>query len=148
MPLVVVGLICLEFIMLPTTLIRVEIPEYYQKIKETPGDFAILEAPASFTGNSMIANVYMYYQTVHGKRVVDGSLTRPSIHSRDFLQEISHNEKMKLDSTTVEKLARNNVKYLLVHEYQRSLKGTLEFEDTSSCVFREKSSDIEIYQTF
>jgi len=148
MPLVVVGLIGLEFIMLPTTLIRVEIPECYRKLKETPGDFAILEAPASFTGNSMIANVYMYYQTIHGKKVVNGFLTRPSIHSRDFLQEISPRERMKLDSTTVEKLARNNVKYLLSHEYQKSLKGTLEFEDTSSCVFSEKSSSIKIYQTF
>jgi hypothetical protein len=134
--------------MLPITLIRVEVPECYRNIKETPGDFAILEVPASFTGNSMIANVYMYYQTIHGKKVVNGFLSRPSIHSRDFLQEISPGEKMKLDSTTVEKLARNNVKYLFVHAYQRSLKGTLEFEDTSYCVFSEKSSGVEIYQTF
>ncbi len=148
LPLVVVGLICLEFIMLPTTLIRVEVPECYQKIKEIPGDFAILEVPASFSGNSMIANIYMYYQTVHGKRVVNGSLTRPSTHSRDFLQEISSTEKMKLDSTTVEKLMQNNVKYLLAHEYQKSLQGTLVFEDTSHCVFREEFSKIAIYQIF
>jgi hypothetical protein len=147
-PLILVGLICLEFIMLPITLIRVEIPECYQKLKETPGDFAIMEVPVSFTRNSMVANVYMYYQTVHEKKVVNGFLTRPSIHSRDFLQELSSNVKMKLDSTTVEKLAQNDVKYLLVHDYQRSLQGTLVFEDTSQCVFREEFSKIAIYQLF
>jgi hypothetical protein len=148
MPLVVVVLICLEFIMLPTNLIKVEVPECYQKIKDMQGEFAILEMPASFTGTSFVANVYMFYQTVHEKRVVNGFLTRASYHSRDFLQEILPNENIKLDSTFIDKLARNNVKLLIIHEYQKQLQGTLEYEDTSYCVFKEKSSNIAILQSF
>ena len=149
MPIVLVVLICLEFIKLPTALISVKVPECYQKLRDIPGEFAILEVPASFTGTALIANVYMFYQTVHEKRVVNGSLTRHSYDAADFLKELSFDQKVKLDSTFISKLARNDVKYLIIHEYQRSLQGTLEWdEDTSYCVFEEKPSSIGIFQTF
>jgi hypothetical protein len=149
MPILVVLLICIEFIKIPIPLIGVEVPECYQKIRDIHGEYAILEVPASFTGTALIANVYMFYQTVHEKRVVNGSLTRPSYHATDFLNEFSAKQKIKLDSTFIDKLARNDVKYLIIHEYKKSLQGKLECDDdTSYCVFKEKSSSIRILQTF
>ena len=149
MPIFVALLICFEFIKVPTTLISVKVPECYQELRDIHGDCAILEVPASFTGTALIANIYMYYQTVHEKRVVDGSLTRPSYHATDFLKELSADQRVKLDSTFIDKLARNNVKYLIIHDYQKTLQGSLECDDdTTDCVFQEKSSSIGIFQTF
>lgn len=149
MPIFVVLLICLEFIKLPTASISVEVPECYQKLRDIHGDFAILEVPATFTGTTLVANVYMFYQTVHEKRVINGFLTRPSYHAADLLKELSADQKVKLDSTFVDKLARNDVKYLIIHEYQRSLQGTLECDgDTIYCVFEEQPTSIGIFQTF
>jgi len=146
MPLVVVVLICLEFIVVPTTLIQVEVPESYQKIKEMPEEFAILEMPASFFGNSLFANVYLFYQTVHGKKLVDGLLPRPSYHSRDFLKENILKEDMTLDGKLKDKLARNNIKYVIIHEFQR-LEETIN-EDTTFLIIKEKPSDIKLFQVF
>jgi hypothetical protein len=147
-PLVVMTLACLEFIVLPTTLIKVEIPECYQNIKDTPGEFAILEIPASFSGMGIIGNLYMFYQTVHEKKMVDGYLTRHSPNSTDFLQELFPEENVMLDSTFRDKLAQSNVKQVIFHEYQRRLEGTLENEDTNCLVIKEKPSSIEVFQVF
>lgn len=51
------------------------IPEVYEDIAATPGDFAILDLPA---GEVFLDKMswYMYYQTYHGKRLVSGYLGR------------------------------------------------------------------------
>ncbi|MCJ7578401.1 MAG: hypothetical protein MUO91_08110 [candidate division Zixibacteria bacterium] len=148
MPLVVVMLACSEFIVLPTTLIKVDIPECYKKIKDTQGEFAILELPASFSGVGLIGNVYMFYQTVHEKKIVNGYLTRHSPNSMDFLKELFPEENITLDSRFRDKLAQSNVKQVIVHEYQKRLEGTLENEDTSCLVIKEKPSSIKVFQSF
>jgi hypothetical protein len=149
MPVGIVLLVCLEFVKLPTALINVKVPECYQKLREIKGDFAILEAPASFTGTAAIANIYMLYQTVHEKKEVNGSLTRPSYHAADLLKELSADQEVKLDSTFIDKLARNNVQYLIIHKYQKTLQGTLKWnKNMSYSVFEEEPTSIGIIQTF
>jgi hypothetical protein len=145
-PLLVVVLICLEFIVVPTKLIHVEVPESYRKIKEEPGEFAILELPSSFLGNSLMGNAYLLYQTVHEKRLVDGLLPRYSLHSRDFLNEIMPKEDISFDSEFWGKLSRNDIKYVIVHEFPGLAEKIR--EDTAFLVIKEKPSDIEIYQVF
>jgi hypothetical protein len=150
MPLVVVTLVCLEFIALPTILIRVEVPGCYRKIKEMQGDFAILELPASFFGHGLMGNLYMFYQTVHGKKIVNGYLSRPSYYSRDFLKEILPKEYATLDSEFKNKLAKNNVKYFTVHELFNRPYELLKIEDKNcyTVTVKEQSSDIKFFQTF
>jgi len=162
MPLIVVILICLEFIVVPTTLIRVEVPECYQKIKDVPGDFAILELPAFFHGAGLVANVYMFYQLIHGKKVVDGCFSRPSYFSRDFLKElfpegemaaigVYDEERMILDRKFKQKLAKNNVKYVIVHDLfnqPKELQEMLKVEDSSCFTIKEKPSSVKVFKTF
>lgn len=162
MPLVVVMLICLEFIVLPTRLIRVEVPECYQKIKDMPGEFAIFELPAFFHGAGLMANVYMFYQTIHGKKVVDGCLSRASYNSRDFLKEIfpkveiatvvMYNvDNMIVDREFKNKLAKNNVKYVIVHDafsQQKEFDELWKAEDSSGLTIKEKDSGVKIFKTF
>jgi|GEM_PF-5691893 len=158
MPIVVVMLICLEFIVLPTELIRVEIPECYKKIKNMKEDFAILELPAFCHGSSLMCNIHMFYQTFHGKKVVNGYLARPSHYSKDFLNEIFSEENkteprkngFKVD---VDKLAEKNVKYIVVHESHTLLEVIhtpleAKIDDIGCLVIEEESSKIKVFQSF
>jgi len=149
-PIVVVMLICLEFIVFPTMLIRVGIPECYEKIKNTKEEFAILELPAFCYESSLMCNLYMFYQTFHGKKVVNGYLSRPSNYSKDFLNQILSQEnttprKISFEVDTL-KLAKTNVKYILMHESDK-LKQ-VKIEDPGCLVIEEESSRIKIIQVF
>jgi len=148
-PVVIVLLTCLEFIVLPIKLIRVEVPECYQEIKNMPEEFAILERPVFSRGAGLRGNVYMLYQTVHGKQVVNGYLPRPSYHSRDFLQEILPNDQITLDMELRDKLAKNNVKYVTYHEeFDRPIKELLKIEDIHCFTIEEEPASVKVFKTF
>jgi hypothetical protein len=161
MPIVIVGLICLDFIVFPTMLIKVDIPEYYHRIRNTGGDFAILELPPTCQGSSLMCNVRMLYQTYHGKRVVNGYLSRPSYYSKDFLnQVVSEREDTVTGKVQLvvdqEKLAATNVKYILMHKMSETelpwpwmdeSPGT-SIKDLGCFILQEKSSTIEFISLF
>jgi hypothetical protein len=162
MPLVVATLVCLEFIVLPTILIRVEVPGCYRKIKETEGDFAMLELPAYYSGQGLVGNLYMFYQTVHGKKIVNGYLSRPSYYSRDFLKELSPEGEMAImgkynvdhmivDKEVRNKLSKNNVKYVIVHDafsQQKEFQELLKPEDSGCLTLKEKLSSVRVFKIF
>lgn len=158
MPVVIVMLVCLEFIVFPTTLIKVEIPECYTKIKNAQEDCAILELPVACSGYSLMCNVRMFYQTFHGKRVVNGYLSRPSYRGKDFLSEILSEEaetvpgKVRFGVNTA-KLAKSNVKYVVVHETEDPRQAIYrplgeKIQDMGCVVMEEDSSRIKIVQLF
>jgi hypothetical protein len=158
MPLLVAVLIILEFIVFPTIMIKINIPECYHQMKNAEQNCALLELPTAGKGYSLMFNVRMYYQTCHSKKVVNGYLPRPSRGSRDFLENVLSNDytavpgevRLSIDTTA---LARNNVKYVIVHEAEQPSQaicrrlGTSIF-DLGCIVIEEKSSGIKIYRLF
>jgi hypothetical protein len=151
MPIVIVVLICLEFIVFPTTLIKVGIPECYEEVRNAKEEFAIFELPAFGVRSRLMCNVYLLYQTFHGKKLVNGSLTRPSYNSKDFLNEVFAIQDQAKPGTdmyavVLEKLRERNVKFIIVRELQTPLK--LKKGDMGSAILEEDPLRIGVFQVF
>lgn len=160
-PILLVVLVCLEFIVFPTKLIKVKIPECYDRIRSARGDFAVLDFPHICRGASLACNVRMLYQTYHGKRVVNGYLSRPSYYSMDFLNRVVY-ERGKTEAgefqyaVDMEKLAATNVKYVVMHQMPetelpwpwRDRPPGAGGKDLGCSLLWEKSSTIEVIELF
>jgi len=151
-------LIVLEFVVFPTTMIKINIPECYHQMKTTERNWAVLELPAASKGYSLMSNVRMYYQTYHAKKVVNGYLSRPSRGSGDFLKNVLLSDYTAVPgevciSIDTAALVRNNVKYVIVHEAEQPSQaiyrplGTGIF-DVGCIIMEERSSGIKVYRLF
>jgi hypothetical protein len=157
-PIVIVVLVCLEFIVFPTELIRVEIPKCYDRVRNARGDFAVIELPHTCTGPSLMCNARMLYQTYHGKRVVNGYLSRPSHYSKDFLNRVIF-EQEKTEPGKIhygvdrEKLAANNVKFVIMHETELPWPSIrrppwTEIQNLGCAVIEEGPATVEVIELF
>ncbi len=129
---VIIPLILIEYASFPLTLHPLgETPEVYKWLENEKGDFPIIELPID---NPMLNVQYVYYSTVHRKKLVNGySGFFPS--SDFFIQEASlHNMQTLIDFLNFIK-----VKYLIVHrehlneiqiEWIKELKDRLVFKRT------------------
>jgi transcriptional regulator with XRE-family HTH domain len=106
-------------------------PEYqtYRQIASEPGDFTLLEVPFGIrSGLERIGSggeVVQYYQHIHGKRLISGSMARlPSTHFTFYRAHPSllflagaqpHADVSDLDRDFAEVLGWSGARYLLVH---------------------------------
>jgi len=62
---------------LPPESEKADVPKIYETLAQEPGDFALLEIPF-FSGSQVLGfyrpSLYAYYQSVHGKRLIYGSI--------------------------------------------------------------------------
>ncbi len=77
-------LVIFEFIMVPYTVRRVYVPEFYKQMAAEKEDYAIIEVP--FNKDVFLLCDYMYYQTIHEKRVVGGYLSRTPEYAIEFIK--------------------------------------------------------------
>lgn len=70
---VFVCIILFEYLSIPYPMTSAKVPEFYYMLRDDTGDYAIIETPGNWLGS--YAN-YMYYQTVHKKRIVGGYVSR------------------------------------------------------------------------
>jgi hypothetical protein len=71
--LVVIALVCFEFLPLPYPISEVEVPSFYQGLAADDEEFAILELPMNWDRPA-----HLLYQTVHQKPIIAGYVTRPN----------------------------------------------------------------------
>jgi hypothetical protein len=80
--LVTSALLMFELLPAPRPLYSAAIPRIYQYIAETPGDVRVLELPSGVRdGTRSVGNFSartQFFQTVHGKRLIGGYLSRVS----------------------------------------------------------------------
>ncbi len=69
--LVVLGLTLFEFLPVPYPISRPDTPAWYRQLAQEPGDFAVLNLPMNWDRPG-----YLLYQTVHGKRLTVGYISR------------------------------------------------------------------------
>lgn len=83
-----------------------KVPEVYYWIKNQQDDFVIAEYPLDYNGPN---EMYKFYQTVHEKRIVNGSI--PGTYSNKVAQTL----KKLSDFKTTGVLGWMGVKYIIVH---------------------------------
>jgi len=102
----------------PTTPSRVS--PFYARLAQEPGDFAIVEAPL----DRQTDKFYMYWQTFHGRPLVNGHVSRPSPSAFDFVQSNALTrafaERTPLRGQALgvplTELAEAGVRYVVVHK--------------------------------
>ena len=115
--------VLLEFASTPLYMEPVFVPTYYEKLKDTNGTFGILELPSNWVSGEK----YMYYQTIHNKKLVIGEISRAPreakklIENSDLIKLLIETEKKNMSKKyTLElkkSLKSNNIKYVIVHTY-------------------------------
>ena len=75
---------------LPTTDVRV--PEVYRQIAAEPGQFTILQLPLGWRNSFGVLGsertLLQYYQTVHGKPIIGGNISRAPAFKMDYFGRI------------------------------------------------------------
>jgi hypothetical protein len=80
-------LISFEFLSIPLPMSSAEVPLFYRQIADDRDDYAILEVPdvVFMRWHSRTFPDYMYYQSVHGKKIVNGYVSRQPYYANGFL---------------------------------------------------------------
>jgi hypothetical protein len=102
-------LLLLEFWPLrPIPTVEAAVPAVHQSLAKDPGRYALMPSPIG----PFHLRVYMFWQTVHGKPLTVGYLSRESSRSSSFLETVMA-EKDPIKRARL--LAEANVRYMLFH---------------------------------
>ena len=115
-------LILFEYVSIPFANVKPHDLPFYRRLATEPGDFAILEVPMG-RGYS---KAYMFLQTIHGKRLVDGHVSRTPaqayayIRAHPFLSRLSLEGDFDTERCDVSRqlasLADSNIRYIVIHK--------------------------------
>ncbi len=123
LPILFACLILFEFLAIPYPMTSGKVPEFYYKLKNDPEDNAILEVPGSIESSAH----YMYYQTVHGKKIVNGYTSRIPFEKQTFLRltpfinQLSFPSDNKIINKNITEIGQSilnhyNIRYIILHE--------------------------------
>lgn len=119
-------LILLEFIMVPYPVHKVYVPEFYKRMAAEKEDYAILEVPLK--KSVFLVSDYMYYQTIHEKRLVGGYLSRTPEYAIEFIENtpvISNYRNIRAEFDILNQnlsrignslLSSYNIRYIIIHK--------------------------------
>jgi hypothetical protein len=79
----VLVLVILDYSHWPFRTTTLAVSPFYEQLARDPGDFAV----APFPADSGASKRHMYYQTIHGKRIVAGHVSREPADAARFLRE-------------------------------------------------------------
>jgi len=130
------------------------IPAWYQKLAEEPDDFAILDLPVDLV---VANNHYMFYQTTHGKPLVEGRISRPPkkaftfLESTPFLEKLSKRNEMDPDLYDVTHqlttLSDAGVRYLVMHKKFASSEQLANWQDWLTFEPFYQDDELIVYRT-
>jgi hypothetical protein len=78
------ALILVDYFSVPTDMVSACVPAFYAALAEEPGDFAIAGLPAK----RQITERYMFYQTVHGRPLLGGHVSRLPARAMAFADSV------------------------------------------------------------
>jgi hypothetical protein len=151
-------LILFEFLSIPYPMSSAKVPDIYNQIADEDEDYAILELPYQ---QYLYTNIYLYDQTVHEKRLINGFVSRPPASIGEFLSLTpfigqlagsstvpSMDEITGQNITEVGQLILNyySIKYIILHDENLLKNQSGPFIDFLEVIPKEKLF-IEQYMT-
>lgn len=116
------ALILLDYLSIPTATVSTRVPDFYYMLAEEPGEFAIVGLP----GKRHYTERYMFYQTVHGRPILGGHVSRLPAEALDFASsvplikdmytEVAINTELPDISRQLSLLAEAGFKYVIIHK--------------------------------
>ena len=150
---VLAGLILFEFISIPFPTITPLTSPFYRELAREAGEFAILEVPMG----RGYAKAYMFLQTLHGKRLVEGHVSRTppnaydTIRDNPFLNSLS--EQGDLDTSRCDlsrqlgSLAANGIRYVVIHKVDVPGERLAAWRDYLTVPPSYEDDDLLVYRT-
>ncbi len=122
----VLSLLVLDYSHWPFPTVTPAVSPFYEQLALEPGDFAIAPLPSA----RQTAKHYMYYQTIHGKKIVGGCTSRTPHEATRFMEEHALIRSLctmgviESDVTDIsrqfDRLADVDIRYLVLHKYRAS----------------------------
>ncbi|MBL7065379.1 MAG: DUF2079 domain-containing protein [Anaerolineae bacterium] len=129
-------------------------PAWYSQLAQEPGDFAILDLP---THGHTFDKHYMFYQTTHGKPLVEGKTARPPrealafINSVPFLKYVRQHNAMDpalVDvSHQLRPLAEAGIRYIILHKKFAGPNQLATWQDWLTFEPYHEDADVVVYRT-
>ena len=142
------ALLVFESLAVPLPLTDARVPDVYRQIASEPGDFTILQLPLgwrnSFGTLGAERTQLQYYQTVHGKRLPNGNVSRnpsfkfeyfaripifQSITDLEMYQEVSPEQRERDRALAAEVVYFFDLRYVILHP---ALPGRPPYADTQA----------------
>jgi len=146
------GVMLFEFLYFPFPTLQPTVPRFYEQIADEPGEFAVLDIPM---GNR---REYMYYQTIHGRPLVEGTLSRtPSevfayIADNPFLFHLREEDVMDPKLTDISRqlmnLAEDDIRYLIIHKTKVDPNTLAQWFDYLVVPPYYESEELAVYRTY
>lgn len=148
------ALILLEYNLVPYHTERPVTPDWYERLAQEPGEFAILDLPVGLhTHNKQ----YMFYQITHRKPLVEGKIARPPreafafLESSSFLRQLHQGNVMDPELTDVSSqlrtLAEANVRYIVLHKAFATPEQLRAWRDWLTFAPAHEDEDLIVYRT-
>lgn len=90
-----------------------EVPAFYDAVAAEPADFAILDLPL---WEYRCERYMLYYATVHGHRIVGGSMSRRSPEAEAMMRQVEQWALPQADGESGLELAELGVRYVVLHK--------------------------------
>lgn len=131
-------LICVEYLPLPYTTNRVDVPQFYRQMAKDPDEYGVIDT-AVYGPSRPSRSHTLYYATIHKKPIVGGYISRSPKRALRFLEETPIiatliNGKPALPTNQVDDalstLAAYNIRYVITHnnEHRAFLEELLRLE--------------------
>ncbi len=115
------ALILFEYLSVPISTLSVQISPFVEGMGADSGDYAVIDLPLG----RKFGRYYMFQQTFHGKRLVEGVVSRTPTEAYTFIRgdalwaELLENDDIDVTLRDVSRhlayLSENNVRYVIVH---------------------------------
>jgi len=116
------GVILFEYLVLPYPMMPLpKHSPFVEKMAQDPTSYAILDLPMARS----LSRPYMYWQTIHGKPILEGNVSRTPPFAYDYIEGNpllrALREPMRIELTDAERptalkqLADDRIRYILVH---------------------------------
>jgi hypothetical protein len=144
-------LILREYALVPYPTVRPAVPAWYNQLAQEPDDFAVLDLPMD---TRSFDKHYGFYQTTHGKPLVEGHVSRPPqeafafIKGNALISAFTQEEQLRVRpemTVNLETLAEADIRYVVVHkqflapdlaaDWMHTLAARPVYEDTEIAVF-------------
>lgn len=149
----VLSLLVLDYSHWPFPTVTPAVSPFYEQLALEPGDFAIAPLPSA----RQTAKYYMYYQTIHGKKIVGGCVSRTPHEATRFMEEhalIRSLCTMGVVDGTVTDISRQfdyladvDIRYLVLHKDQASPDLVEQWKESLSLLPTYEDEHLVAYHT-
>ena len=151
---VLAALILIEYAPIPFATTPATIPAWHRRLAQEPGHFGLLEWPIN---DRHYDKWYMYYQTVHGKPIAVGHVSRLPreallfLESTPLLRLLANDERPDpalVDvSNQFRHIAAANVRYLVIHKQHTNEAQQLMWRDWITYSPVHEDDEVIVYST-